>query len=144
MMKTTTIAGLGLLLAAGGAVGETVFQQWQQYDALRAPLLAALANPDAARFRHERLTRASSFLCGEVAVKGPARHAGFRRFISHVGGYAVEGKSIKTFYAPGDQSRFRLAELKVEVSLLKQHRWTARKTSVYKAEFANLWKLRCL
>lgn len=135
-------------LVAGAVFSGETYVRWRQREvkraSLRAPLVASLAKPRFAVFRHEYVVPGSKYLCGEVNVKkAKGGYAGFRRFISYPGGYAVEGGSTKSFYAPDEKSRYLFAKLAVEISMLKRHKYTTTRAALNRAEFDGLWQSNC-
>lgn len=135
---------IGAIVAAGAAYGYVRWSDQAEFDLRSAPLVRALKDPDTVKFRDWQIRGAH--LCGEVNSRGSAGgYVGFKRFVSHPGGYAIEGETVDPFNGgkPAETADL-IADLQLQTAFMEAH--DHRKPTgeeLLAARFDAIWKANC-
>lgn len=134
---------IGAIVTAGAAYGYVRWSDQQEFDLRSAPLVRALKDPDTVKFRGWKIRGPN--LCGEVNSKGSAGgYVGFKRFISHPGGYAIESETVGTFTAGEPETADLIADMQLQIAFMKAH--DHRKPTgdeLLALRFDHLWNANC-
>lgn len=129
-------------LAVGAAIAYTKWVEKQEFDNLTNQLVRALKDPASATFRDYRIV--GPYICGEVNSKGGAGgYIGFKRFISHATGYAIDGEIVDSFWQGTRDTDDVVAEVNLQIAFLKTWHRNPTADELLRMRFDALWKSSC-